>query len=337
VRRLLYRLLALALALLLGLVLAEVVLRLVAPQEYMYPRYEFSREYGLIPFADTAMLHTHRGHFRFTYTTNRKHHRGILPPVSNDYETENIVVLGDSYSFGMGVADGEEYPALLNGMLDERYAVINLAAPGWGLTQQIRRYYELGQLYAPSMVILQFCGNDVEDNLANPVTLVEEDRFLFQDSPSRLNTVKKYLSRSPIQRLHLYNLVRNDLFEVLNRQVTRRTAEILAPAAPRSEDVPVGEALYIQLLDLFARDLTLKNKQLLVIAVNHNLEDFPQIADFLRKRTAENQLRYLDVIPWFEGLEMHEFGSPEGHPWGRLGHEIIAEGLVEAIQKLNSE
>ena len=34
--------------------------------------------------------------------------------------------------------------------------VINLSVAGYGLTQEIRRYYEFGQLFLPSYVILEF-------------------------------------------------------------------------------------------------------------------------------------------------------------------------------------
>lgn len=103
------------------------------------------------------------GKWRFTYKINEYGYRGASVGISSKYFETNIVILGDSYSFGHGVQDGEEYAAVMNGILKEHYNVINLAVGGYGLTQEIRRYYAFGQLYQPRLVLLQFAENDPED------------------------------------------------------------------------------------------------------------------------------------------------------------------------------
>ena len=141
------------------------------------------------------MINACPGRWEFTYTTNEYQYRGLPVPISNIYEKENIIVLGDSYSFGQGVNDGDEYPAIIDAQLKEDFNVINLSVGGWGLTQQIRRYYEFGQLYSPKIVLLQFCANDPHDNFKNMVTIIENGRFKFQNSNNTINFVKKFLSK----------------------------------------------------------------------------------------------------------------------------------------------
>lgn len=183
--------------------LGEILLGLISPSEYLYPRYQFSAEYGLIPFPNVVMVHGIPRKFEFRYTVNSMNTRGevVVPHASG---LPAVVVLGDSYSFGMGVSDGDEYPAVMRSHLSGRADVVNLGEPGWGLTQEIRRYYDTGAKYDPKIVILQFCANDPDDNLANRVTLVENGRFKFVDSANSLNVMKKYLSRSFLQRTQLY-------------------------------------------------------------------------------------------------------------------------------------
>jgi hypothetical protein len=41
-------------------------------------------------------------------------------------------------------------------------------------------------------------------------------------------------------------------------------------------------------------------------------------------------VRVLESQPWFDGL--HDYATPEGHPWGPLGHRVVAEHLVEPIR-----
>src|SRR5262249_17457961 len=72
-----------------------------------------------------------------------------MPPISNVYDRPNIVVIGDANTFGLGVADGEEFSALLNNALGTEASVVNLGVPGWGLTSEIRAYYEFGRLFDP--------------------------------------------------------------------------------------------------------------------------------------------------------------------------------------------
>ena len=67
----------------------------------------------------TKMVAELPGAWRFVYTTSEYGFRAPTMAVSNRYDRPNVVVLGDSYSFGNGVNDGEEYPAVLAGLLGE--------------------------------------------------------------------------------------------------------------------------------------------------------------------------------------------------------------------------
>jgi hypothetical protein len=144
----------------LSFVIGEISVRLLKPQRYMYPRWKYSEKYGSVIYRNVTVVDELRGEWKFTYGINKEGYRGHLTPVSNRYDKKNIVILGDSYTFGIGVNDGEEYAAILNERLKDEYNVVNLALGGYGLTQQIRIFYEYGQLFMPQIVILQFCNND---------------------------------------------------------------------------------------------------------------------------------------------------------------------------------
>jgi hypothetical protein len=72
------------------------------------------------------------------------------------YMIDQILSFGDSNTFGLGVADGEEFSALLNNALGTEASVVNLGVPGWGLTSEIRAYYEFGRLFSTRG--LSFCS-----------------------------------------------------------------------------------------------------------------------------------------------------------------------------------
>jgi hypothetical protein len=69
-----------------------------------------------------------------------------------------VLCVGDSHTFGAGVAEEESYPARLQRLLDEReprrYSVINLGTPGMSTTQVLERLPLQLARYRPDLVIL---------------------------------------------------------------------------------------------------------------------------------------------------------------------------------------
>lgn len=78
--------------------------------------------------------------------------------------TRRIVVLGDSFTWGLGVRDEETWPAVLQTLLGD-VQVINLGVIGYGTDQQYLRLVEEGFRYEPDLVILGFFGPDAVRNI----------------------------------------------------------------------------------------------------------------------------------------------------------------------------
>lgn len=319
-------------AVVIALVLGELAIRIFSPTEYLSPRYQFSNEYGLLPFANVVMVHGVPGKYEYRYTVNSMRSRGeVVEPGASKLPT--VVVLGDSYAFGMGVADGEEFPSVMRRSLAGKAVVANLGSPGWGLTQEIRRYFELGSRYqTPQIVVLQFCANDPDDNFSNPVTRIRDGNFVFVDSDNATNQIKKLMSRSPLQRTQLYNFFRARLSIIADRRIVgKKTEEAEKPRADAaaSSAAPVAETIYAELLTLFAQMLSEKNRELWVISVDNQLGMFPHIESTVRELEASGDLRYLEVTDWLRDYPDH--ASPEGHMWGTTAHRVIGEELAAQV------
>lgn len=312
-------------------VLGEVLIGLASPSEYLYPRYQFSAQYGLIPFPNVVMVHGTPRKYEFHYTVNSMQSRGaVVVPGTSDLPV--VVVLGDSYAFGMGVNDGEEFPTVMRQHLTGQAVVANLGSPGWGLTQEIRRYDDVGAAYDPRIVVVQFCANDPDDNLANRVTRVENGKFVFVDSENSLNFIKKYLSRSILQRTQLYNFMRTRASRTILESMARREASRLDTAAPdsaRVSGVPGIERVYVELLAPFVEQLHAQGREVWFISVDRQLEQFPHIAAAVHDLDARGELRYFEVMDWLEGHE--PYASPEGHVWGAPAHAMVGEHLAAAV------
>jgi hypothetical protein len=319
-----------------GVVIFEVMLRLVAPQPYIYPRYQYSERYGQVLYPSTVMVAETPGEWRFTYTTSEYGFRAPSVPVSNRYDLPNIVVIGDSYSFGIGVDDGQEFPAVLARLLAGQANVVNLGVPGYGLTQEIRLYYEFGRSFEPRIVLLQFTNNDPDDNLFYRVTEIEEGRFVFGHDRSIspfLQSLKNFLGGSIIQRSQAYNYVRNVAYETLRERAVTRALDQEASAADQEPTLD-KEDFHNALLELFVQDLDRRGVEVVLIGVDGHLAQFPRILAKVEELTRRGLLTYIATEPWFRGV--FDYDSPEGHEWGIKAHRIAAQQLAPILAEMLS-
>jgi len=79
--------------------------------------------------------------------------------------TFRIIVLGDSVTFGHGALFETAYPYLLEQRLrewrpDVKWEVWNLGIPGYNTAQELAYLNEVGQRYAPDLVVVGFFTND---------------------------------------------------------------------------------------------------------------------------------------------------------------------------------
>jgi len=80
--------------------------------------------------------------------------------------TFRILVLGDSVTFGHGALYETSYPYLLEARLrewrpDVKWEVWNLGVPGYNTAQESAYLHQVGERYAPDLVIVGFFTNDI--------------------------------------------------------------------------------------------------------------------------------------------------------------------------------
>ena len=84
-------------------------------------------------------------------------------------ETFRVLVLGDSVTFGHGSVYEHTYPYLLEQRLkgwrpDIDWQVWNAAVPGYNTSQELAQLLEVGERYAPDLVVVGFYENDLVGN-----------------------------------------------------------------------------------------------------------------------------------------------------------------------------
>jgi hypothetical protein len=101
----------------------------------------------------------------YSVSTNSRGVRGgIEHSYAKDPAIKRIVTIGDSFTFGDEVSDGETYPTQLAAMWPGA-EVINLGVNGYGHDQMLLSFQAEGGKYSPDIVVLGFVESDMSRNL----------------------------------------------------------------------------------------------------------------------------------------------------------------------------
>jgi len=260
--------------------------------------------------------------------------------------TVRILALGDSVTFGLGVAEEEAYPrmteTLLNSRTDGRppVEVLNFGIPGYNTVQELAQLRELGLAFHPRVVVVGFLYNDVEPTEAGRrgQTAGGADA-----APDALPLARRF--RSGINASVVF-LKQHSLFFAW---LTPRLGVVLRPLGVKGLG-QVGEIkdqyadsnfnwrrVQTALLDM--KSLCDERRIQLVVVVIPAMARFTEsgypikeyheaVSGFCRAHS----ITCLDLLPAFWGLDGTQFWvSPtDGHPNAR-GHRIAAEALSEFL------
>ena len=84
-----------------------------------------------------------------------------------------ILAVGDSFTFGEEVADGESWPADLQRITGRR--VLNGGVSGYGFDQIVLRAEALAPVYKPGAIIVAFIADDIRRRLLSNPKAVERE------------------------------------------------------------------------------------------------------------------------------------------------------------------
>jgi hypothetical protein len=166
-RNLLYRTFAIIIGCLAAFGLAETAVRFVSPQETGPPRFAFHPELGDIPVPNQQGRQRHPGVYDFTFSNNSQGFRGSRKYGARKPGEARVLLLGDSFTYGLGVNDDQTYAHRLEQALrqgDLAAEVINAGCPGKGTDYALKLFQTVGVQLQPEVTVLGFFGNDFQDN-----------------------------------------------------------------------------------------------------------------------------------------------------------------------------
>ena len=311
-------------SLLLALAIAEITIRTFLPVRMVGPSFTvYDPVYGKAlkkNFTTTRKT----PEFMIRFSTNSAGFRGPEAPSGRP-----ILFLGDSFTMGYGVSDGEEFPALVRAGLAAKGLDVPIMNTGMGANGNGRwlKFLRAERTnLKPAAVILQLTSNDFIDNRNERLFELSEDGDLVELPVPPINVIRKvqnFIDSVPgLAELHLVGLVYQAYLSYWSR----------------NDSVPVDFDV-AQYLSTEVDPLTYR---ILDEAINIcNEEGWPMIAIIVGitgDRLAIIEWRLRDSgIPLIEAPDKNQrpdlYYVNDGH-WNPDGHTLIADRVLSELPKL---
>jgi hypothetical protein len=223
-----------------------------------------------------------------------------------------VLVLGDSFTFGIGVEEGERYTEVVED-LEPSWRVDNMGMTGWGTDLMVRTLETFGPKAQPDVVVLAVYTDDFRrvDKLFAGVGFAYPKYALVNDSLVDVPYPRSWF----VRKLHLANLVREVVRKVKGRN-----------------HYALNEALVGRFDELTRR-----------LGATPVIIFLPGLGD-----TEEGQTRRRNLRTWAEqrGIVFGDFTDPlqsvgveetyleENWHWNAYGHRIAGEALHALLREV---
>jgi hypothetical protein len=259
---------------------------------------------------------------RLQPTVNQQGYRDREHVIDNPGKSLRIVILGDSLTFGDGVADDEIYPRLLQRQAGLDVEIISLAKDGWGTADELAALRREGLAYHPQIVIVGVVTNDPSPPITEPqgqsspwvvFQYVSSNMMLTRLLDFRLNVLADNAAWK-----YSYNDWENDIYDPSKRYrakwetaVHELSKELLSRGISAYAFVLVGPAQADKL----------------------NAWKFKTLEDVFRNAGFETYNLFEPYVARFQGIDPTTlFALPDdSHPGAKV-HEFYASELWKALQ-----
>lgn len=157
-----------------------------------------------------------------SYTTNAQGYRA-LQNYSDQPDQFQVMVVGDSFTFGDDITDTDTWPYLLQ-KRNQSLNVIAIPGTGYGTDQMLVTLQEEIDKYHPDLVIAAYIGDNLHRSTL-PFRDYKKPYFVLDDGKLVLHNIpvgppaevlaeisqKHYFSYSPVQTVNLFNYFTNKL------------------------------------------------------------------------------------------------------------------------------
>ncbi|MSP18681.1 MAG: SGNH/GDSL hydrolase family protein [Bdellovibrionales bacterium] len=232
------------------------------------------------------------------------------------YHNHLIATIGDSFTMGWGVNDDETFSAVLSELI--KRPVINLGVSSYGTYRELKRLVNNPMFSNIETIILQYCDNDLQENLLlnSPPQQTPKERFQSM-FPERKPYSINY--RSVLHALHNmanFNIlgIGNSLFQ--NTKIQKHNTETYLNFTPHLKGL-------VKVLGLFPQ---IKNKKLIIFYINSKSWEENKFYNFVTLVSeAFPKATVLDV-----SFRVDDYFLLDDH-LNKAGHHFLATELQKAL------
>jgi hypothetical protein len=232
-----------------------------------------------------------------------------------------ILAIGDSFTFGDEVQDGETWPAQLQQELG--IPVLNAGVFAYGIDQSFLRATQLLEQYRPQAVVLAFIGHDV---VRNEMLYYSAWKPYFEHADGELILRNVPVPRGPAPPPRLATLRAAVGYSLLGSAMARR----IAPRWWRPSGVVRahrnGEVIALELLARLDSTVRAADARLLIVALGTNGRiSGNRPAENVISRAGGQRLPVLDLIPDVDSLladSLPGLFRPRGHFSPQLNRHV---------------
>jgi len=373
VKRILQGLLLAVCSLALCALLLEVGLRLFWDGYYQkfYPdrpweEFEFHPTRGFALGRDLSMVDWDTD-FKVTRKHNSHGFRSPEIPVEKPPDRTRVMIVGDSFVYGLGVENEEAFPQVLE-QLEPSLQVINAGVPAYSGAEELVQLREEIGIWKPDIVIVAYFWNDLFGAYPGRYLKFEvRDGELYlnpPDPPTAHNPVfdthwkkhehrvarygfiarNSYLYRLVSDRLKVFSFVLQSWWTSL-REPDHQEGD--APASDRSEEEPAWK-LSLALLREMGRVSRAHGARFMLLVIPDQaqiepdvnvyglppfLPDVQERVDGFAKREGIPVLDPLEDLREIRRSEGRAQYFPNDRHWNRVGHRHMAELLRDALRR----
>jgi lysophospholipase L1-like esterase len=240
-----------------------------------------------------------------------------------------IIALGDSCTFGDGVANWETYANVLEDLLlaadpERPVQVINAGVPGY-TSYQVHTYLAEKLLaYQPDLVVVYVGFND---NVPAMHGVTDSRRGVIDGRAFWLQNV--------FGRLRTYQLLKYGLLQFKQRLLPNRNPDADNPeGVDHTFRVPDNE--FVNHLAAIERLGERRGFKMVLVTLPHQFAKEPDRNKFIRLAAEQAKIPLVDLFPLMKEYQAHGesmFGPDGGHP-NTLGHQRIAELIFAKLKEM---
>ncbi len=241
-----------------------------------------------------------------------------------------IAVLGDSWAFGWGVGDGEEFPAVLQslqhaGQNGDRVEVLNFSVSDYNTLQELAVLKRKALRFHPDLVLVAYNVNDVEK--LDPGQAHETSDSTFRGIVADLSA-----------HSHLFRLVNDRLHRLALSRGVERSGKVASYEALYAADSSAWRRVREALREIRDVSAGAGAKTYIVlcpwITVLSDQNPYLGIHKLVIDEAAALGIPALDLFPTFKGRDAAKLRvSPlDGHPTAE-GHRIAAAAIMDDLRR----